>query len=144
MMKEMKMIAGLTVMKVMKVMDEGRTLIQFLFIYGHNITYFKMKRVYTSNKEFNSQCNKILTENLMKRDNPIIILSATHGARMGCMLEDILYERMKKYREDNRIRAISLKNCCILKLSLDRYSDNASISLCYEGEIVHREPGGYW
>jgi broad specificity phosphatase PhoE len=80
-----------------------------------------------------------------KEDSDIInVISVTHNARMRCLLEDILGDAMKLYRKQKKVKEIRFKNCCVLKISIEKNSPSARVELVYEGFVSKRKHGGYF
>jgi broad specificity phosphatase PhoE len=74
----------------------------------------------------------------------INILMVTHNARMRCLLEDIISDKMKMYRQKYNTNEIRFKNCCILKLDFFKDSSYGLISLFHGGMIDNRKDGMYF
>jgi broad specificity phosphatase PhoE len=81
----------------------------------------------------------------------INVLSVTHNARIRCLLSYIglMQAELNKINEtttNKKIKEIRIKNCGILKLSILANSDEAEISMFYQGNIEpeNRRPGLYF
>jgi len=77
-----------------------------------------------------------------KKPNNILLVS--HNARMRCFLEDVIKDKMTKYKTHFNVQEIRFKNTAVLLLKLRKNNNMVNLSLAFEGEVNNPKKGAYF
>jgi broad specificity phosphatase PhoE len=70
------------------------------------------------------------------------ILLVSHNARMRCLLEDVIKNKMNYYKEKFNVKEIRFKNTAVLLIKI--INNKAILSLAYEGNVNKPKKGAYF
>lgn len=70
------------------------------------------------------------------------ILLVSHNARMRCLLEDVIKNKMNYYKDTFNVKEIRFKNTAVLLIKIR--NNKAILSLAYEGNVNKPKKGAYF
>lgn len=70
------------------------------------------------------------------------ILLVSHNARMRCLLEDVIKNKMNYYKNKFNVKEIRFKNTAVLLIKI--LNNKAILSLAYEGNVNKPKKGAYF